>query len=331
MTPSPYSLSDQLVFFSSHKFGKINIPVKSVEVIDNRYDTTKHGFFPVYKNSPRLVKFSDRLSEWMLTELNDLIPAEHPRADRKLSVVIQRFWFNNSADQRFTPFKQQLQTSLYYKLELFSSINETYYPLKRFEGVFTNYFNDQDTYKSLTDSLMKILHRDVAAINFASKETEKNAIGKEQFVTYLDKKRQRINLHRPLTRGIFASYDDFLQQKPLGDSVDVIEYKDYFERQIVACQLGIYIKGFLQPCNKYWGYYDGKFLFVNSGNGLFIKLTPWYNQFILADLQQIAFSKKRKTFVTDAAISTSSYHIIKDFAKAYHLFYQLDYDDGKLY
>jgi len=329
-TPSPYSLHDELILTGNQASERINMPVSSIEVIDNRYDTSKQGFFPVYKNPPRQITFIDHLSVWMLSQLKDIINTEK-NSERKLVIIIQRFWFNNSAIQKYSPFKQHLETTLYYKLELFSVLNDHYFPLKRTEGMFTTAFNDQVTYKPLVDSMMKMLRKDISAINYTVKEDAKNALSNEQLISYIHKKTEKVNLKRPLVKGVYESFNDFLQQKIIGDSVDLIRYTDYFDRQMVACQIGVYIQNSLQPCNRYWGYYDGKYLFVNTGNGLFIKLTPWFNQFILADLQQIAFSRKRKTFVTEATISTSSYNTIKDFAKAYHLFFQLDYDDGKLY
>jgi hypothetical protein len=329
-TPSTYSLGDELILAGDHFGEKINFPVRSIEIIDNRYDTSKQGFYPLYKNAPRQIKFIDHLSTWMTSQLNELLNID-ANANRKLVLVIQRFWFGYSAQQKYSVFKQHLETSLYYKLELFSVLNENYFPLKRTEGTFTTAFDEQVTYKPLVDSMMKVLGKDIVNINFATREDAKNALSKEKFLGYISKKKDRINLKRPLVKGVYESFDDFLQQRIVGDSVDIIRYNDYYNRQAVACQLGVYIQNSLQPCNKYWGYYDGRFLFVNTGTGLFIKLTPWFNQFILADLQQIAFSKKRKTFVSQSTISTSSYNVIKDFAKVYHLFYQLDYDDGKLY
>lgn len=330
VTPSPYSLNDETILTGTVSAEKINIPVNNIEVIDDRYDTTKQGFYPLYKNAPRQIKFPNLLSNWMLSQLKEFINQD-ARSERKLVMVIQRFWFGYSAQQRYSVFKQHLETSLYYKLELFSVVNENYFPLKRTEGVFTTAFNEQATYRLLVDSMMKVLQKDITGINFTAKEEGKNILSKEQFFVYINKKRGRMDSKRPLVKGVYTSFDDFLQQKIIGDSVDLVRYTDYFDRQTVACQLGVYIQGYLQPCNKYWGYYDGRFLFVNTGNGLFIKLTPWFNQFILADLQQIAYSKQRKTFVTESTISTTSYHIIKDFAKVYHLFYELDYDEGKLY
>jgi hypothetical protein len=330
LTPSPYSLSDETIHPGNFSAEKINFPVNSIEVIDNRSDTTKQGFYPLYKYAPRQIKFPTLLSGWMLSQLNELINPD-TQTERKLVMVVQRFWFGYSAQQKHSVFKQHLETSLYYKLELFSVLNGNYFPLKRTEGVFTTGFNDHATYKPLVDSMMKALQKDLSNIDFTIKEEGKNALSKEHFSDYINKKRSKSNLRRPLVKGVYASYDDFLQQKIIGDSVDLVRYTDYFGRQTVACHIGVYIQNYLQPGNKYWGYYDGRFLFVNTGNGLFVKLTPWYNQFILADLQQIAFSKQRKTFVAGSTISTTPYNIIKDFAKVYHLFFELDYDEGKLY
>jgi len=330
-TPSPYGLTDQLIIVEKKNPGKINIPAKEIEIIDNRFDNSKQGFYPVYKSSPKLIVFEQNLTDWFHSYLGDPVNAAQQDSARKLVFVIQRFWFSYSAEQRFTPFKQHLETSLYYKVEIFSQAAGYYFPLKRTEGVFKTTFNDQNTYSTLVDSFFTVLTKDIQQTDYATKEAQKNALTREQVTNYLQKKIDRLSLIKRLKRGVYESYDDFLQQKILGDSVELVKYKDYFERQIVACHIGVYVKNFLQSCNKCWGYFDGRYLFLNVGDGFFVKLTPWYDQFIFADLQQVAYAKKKKPFVSEVQIANSSYDIIKDFAKAYHLFFQLDYADGKLY
>src|SRR5206468_12662052 len=131
---------------------KINLPAKKIEVVDNRYDDSKQGFYPVYKSPPKLIEFGQPLSEWFYSQLENSINLQNDSA-RKLVFVIQKFWFGNSADQHFTPFKQNLDISLIYRIELFSAINENYYPLKRIEGHFTTHFSELDCYIQLVDSL----------------------------------------------------------------------------------------------------------------------------------------------------------------------------------
>src|SRR5258705_10223451 len=94
-TPSPYSLGDELILAEHHPTEKMNFPVNNIEVIDNRYDTSKQGFYPLYKSAPRQIKFTDQLSNWMESELNHLV-ATDANAERKLVMVIQRFWFGYS-------------------------------------------------------------------------------------------------------------------------------------------------------------------------------------------------------------------------------------------
>jgi hypothetical protein len=131
--------------------------------------------------------------------------------------------------------------------------------------------------------------------------------------------------------GVYPTFQDFLQQKPIIDSIDIIPYRDYYDREIVAAHLGIIKNGLTEPCSKYWGYFDGRYLFYNTGNGYFVRMFPVDGQFVFADLQQVALNTKKKSITSEILIGKTTYDIIKDYGKAYHLFFQLNYEDGKLY
>jgi hypothetical protein len=330
ITPSPYTLGGQMITIHKKFAEKIRTPVGEVEVIDNRYDNSKQGFYPIYKSAPKIITFDQPLSLWLHTYLDHMLELQ-PDSARKLVFVIQKFWFSNITEQKFTPFKQNLAVSLFFKVELFSSIQNVYYPLKRIDRNFTTTFNDHDGYRQLVDSFFETLQKEIGEIDYAAKEKTQSALSQDRVASYLQNKLDRLMSAKRIKPGVYETFNDFINQKIMGDSVELVSYADYYGRQTVACHVGVYVRNSLQPCNKCWGYFDGRFLFINAGDGFFIKLTPWYNQFVLADLQQIAYAKKKKPFINEVQISTSSYDIIKDFAKAYHLFFQLDYDDGKIY
>jgi hypothetical protein len=330
ITPSPYTLRGQLIMPEKYFTQRIKIPAAEFEVIDNRYDNSKQGFYPMYKSPPKVITFNQPLSLWMNAELNQMLETQ-PDSLRKLVFVVQKFWFNSTTLQKFSPFKQNMEVSLFIKLEIFSAIKDNYYPLKRIEKTFTTVFNEQDCYKQLVDSFFVILQKDLQETDYAIKETQQHALTQDRVATYLQNKIDRLAMVKNIKPGVYETFNDFINQKIMGDSVELVSYSDYYGKQTVACHVGVYVRNTLQPCNKCWGYYDGRFLFINAGEGFFIKLTPWYNQFVLADLQQIVYAKKKKPFISEVQISTSSYDVIKDYAKAYHLFFQLDYDDGKIY
>jgi hypothetical protein len=330
ITHSPYSLAGQLITINK-TFEKLSIPATEVEVIDNRYDNSKQGFYPIYKSAPKIITFDQPLSLWLQGQLDQMLQLQPDSSTRKLVLVVQKFWFGNTTVQKFTPFKQNLEVSLYFKVELFSTSKDVYYPLKRIDRNFTKTFNDQDGYRQLIDSFFETLQKELREIDYAAKEKTQQALTHDRVTGYLQNKVDRMMLAKRIKRGVYETFNDFINQKIMGDSVELVTYHDYSGRQTVACHVGVYLKNFLQPCNKCWGYFDGRFLFINVGEGFFIKLTPWYNQFVLADLQQIVYAKKKKPFISEIQISTSAYDVIKDFAKAYHLFFQLDYDDGRIY
>jgi hypothetical protein len=329
LTPSPYALQDLVIAAEYQPVKKNSLSVHSIRVIDNRFDTTKQGFYPVLKYAPKQLRFGDNLAAWMHKQLFacfDLAPA----ATRDLVVIIQDFWFSYFAAEKYTPFKQHLQCRLHYKLELFSEKEGLYYPVRRLAGEVVYPFSAEDSYAPLTDSLFNRIQFSLSNDPFTSKEIIANAITAEKLDSYLQKKLDRLHINTPLLKGVYASFDDFLQRKISGDSVDIYEYKDFYGRQTVACHVGLMKNNSLQPGNRFWGYYDGRNLFVNTGNGLYVRVMPWFHHYILADLQQIVLSRKRKSLVSESKIGETSFEILKAYAKAYHLFFELNFDTGEL-
>jgi hypothetical protein len=190
-------------------------------------------------------------------------------------------------------------------------------------------FDEETSGQVLVDSLVHTLQTELPGINIESRESSKTILSEIKVDDYVTKKTAKIP--KRILYGVYPTYEDFLNQKSITDSIDIIPYKDYFERNVVAAHLGIIKNGLVEPCSKYWGFFDGRFLFLNTGNGFFIRMFPVNNQFVFADLQQIAMNTKKKSITSEAMIGHSPYDIIKDFGKTYHLFFMLNYEDGKLY
>ena len=316
---------------ASEPASKQVLPCKQIKFIDNRYDKEKLGFFPVYKQSPKIIRLNDNLPAWLQMQFNTLFTKDETQP-RQLMIAVQKLWFSTEAYERFSLLKQRLQIVLYYNLEVYSVSDKKYFPIKRFEGNFRTTFREEYGYKALTDSLFILLQKELPAIDYNLRESKLNSLDSIKVFQYFNEKKSNMN-EFSIPRGVYASFEDFRQGKIVGDTVETLkrEEKNDYPSVPLACHFGVYVQGELQSCNKFWGYYDGRYLFVNSGNGLFIRLRPWNGQFILADLQVIAMQSKHKSTTNDVYIGKSSYENIRDFAKTYHLFFQLDFDEGKLF
>ncbi len=327
-TPSPHSLQTELITPTYGSIAKTNLPVYRIEIIDNRHDFSKLGFKPVYKNAPKEIKLQGSLPDIVKKIFVDGVQTDNAQ-ERKLIVVIQNCWITYFSNSRLNIMKKNLLAELEYKFEYFTAIDTSYYPIRRMNGKVRLLYNEETTNKLLVDSMIHLLELEIPKLKIDEKENSKSIITETRMDHYIMQK--KTSIPKRISYGVFASFDDFLNLKAITDSIDIIPYKDYYGRNIVAANLGIIKNGMVESCSKYWGFFDGRFLFYNTGNGFFIRMTPVNNQFVFADLQQIALNSKKKSITSEAMIGHSSYDIIKDFGKAYHLFFQLNYEDGKLY
>ncbi|MFI5134136.1 MAG: hypothetical protein ACHQEB_07365 [Chitinophagales bacterium] len=320
---------EYFVLTATEPTSKSSLPCTTIRFIDNRSDTARFGFFPVYKRVPKSIRLNDELPAWMQVQFGKLF-TKNETAERQLLIAVQKFWFSPEAFEKFSLLKQKLQIALYYNLEVYSVVNSRYFAIKRFEGNFRTIFNEESAYQALTDSLFTLLKQQLPAIDYTLRESKGKPLDSTQVFQYFNDKKKNIQQNF-LRRGVYASYDDFIQQKIIGDSVEIVKSYDYYQMRMVGCNLGVYVQGGLQSCSKCWGYFDGRYLFVNTGNGFFMRLRSWNNQFVLADLQEIAMQSIHKSATSDVIIGNTSFENIKDFAKTYRLFYQLNYDDGRLF
>ncbi len=320
---------EYFVLTATEPASKSSLPCHAIRFIDNRYDTSRFGFFPVYKRVPKSIRLNDELPAWMQFQFSKLFIKDETK-DRQLLIAVQKFWFSPEAYEKFSLLKQKMQIALYYNLEVYSFVNNQYFAIKRLEGSFRTTFNEELAYQALTDSLFTLLKKELPGIDYTLRESKGRSLDSTQVFQYFSDKKKRVPKNF-IRKGVYTSYDDFIKQKVIGDSVEIVKSYDYYQMRMVGCNLGVYVQGELQSCNKYWGYFDGRYLFVNTGDGFFIRLRPWDNQFVLADLQEIAMQTIHKSAISDVIIGSSSFGNIKDFAKTYRLFYQLDYDDGKLF
>jgi hypothetical protein len=327
-TPSPNFLQTHLLSPNLLPVPKNNLPVYRIEIIDNRFDNSKIGFHPEYKRAPREIRLTTSLGDIMKNIFTQGIGLDES-ADRKMIVVIQQCWITYHADNRYSVLKKNLLSELQYNIECFTYLDSNYYPLKRFSGNISLNYNEEITSQFLFDSLVHLIQLEIPKLKTGERETAKTMISEERLDNYILKKKSSVP--RRYTYGVYMSYEDFLNQKAITDSIDIIPYKDYYERDVVAAHVSIIKNGLAEPCTKYWGYYNGRYLFYNTGNGYFVRLFPVGGQFVFADLQQVALNSKKKSITSETLIGKTSYDIIKDYGKAYHLFFQLNYEDGKLY
>ena len=327
-THSPNLLQPEFIRPAYLSVPKINLPVYRIEIIDNRFDD-KLGFIPIFKYAPREIRLINTLPVAIKEIFAAGIELAETTQNRKMIVAIQNCWITYYAESKFNFLKKTLVAKLEYNFECFTSIDTNYYPLKRMSGNLTMTFRDEVTSGILIDSMFHLLQHEISRLTIPEKENPKTIISETRMDNYILQK--KASIPKRFKRGMYASYDDFVKQEVITDSVDIIPYKDYYNRYAIAANIAIIKDGAAEPCNKCWGYFDGRYLFYNTGNGFFVRMLYAKGQFVFADLQQLTYNTIKKSITSESIIGDTPYNIIKDYGRSLHILYQLNYEDGKLY
>jgi hypothetical protein len=327
---APYLISNDSFHFKYNSSSPIPVDATGIHFIDNRYDNSKLGYVPVLKDLPKQLVPEKALANW-LEENTEPLFSFTGGSSRRLEVVIQHLWISTRADNRFTIFKQNLLSALEYKIEIFSETAGQFYPCKRVSGSFETALDRRKGYDQLFDSLFNTLKKELSATDFSEREKRSKPLDKNGYHNYLSNKFNDIPSFRNLKKGMYNSYGDFLSQKTTGDSVVILKNYHFDEKNPPAAHVGIYSEGKINTSTKSWGYFNGEYLYYNTGNGFFVKLWPWQGQYILCDLQRAVMPSINRSVTIDARIGQSDFDIIRDYAKLYILFFQVDFGNGRLY
>ncbi|MES2330988.1 MAG: hypothetical protein V4539_15400 [Bacteroidota bacterium] len=317
---------------------KLPMPAANIILIDARADNEKVGFMPLESDMQKKgyttvgLQLDKKLSGWFndnFIEKNISIDSNQPR---QLEIVIRKFWFSNSVSELYSVSNPKLRTSLHYQFDVYSSFNLGYYPQQKIMGSFTTLYNKGNAYNELTDSLFAVLRKSLGKLDLKAMETDNNWQSPIDFNDYYNSKMRQVSHFEQMPRGLYASYQDFLEKNISGDSVELVkQYSNYDRAEMYACQLTAFKDGQHIPSNKSWGYYDGSFLFLNTGNGFFVKLIRSKENFNFYHVRNIQQDRIKQDILNGINIGNTSYQLLKDYTKAFALTYQLDTDTGTLY
>ena len=269
-------------------------PVYSIKLIDGRFDVNKVSFLPVINDVQKKgytslgLQLGSSLTGWLKNYLIERTLAIDSNSKRQLLIVVKKCWFSNNANQPYTLVNPKLITTLNYHFEIYTSLDIGYYPQKAIRGSISTVYDGGKAYDALSDSLLYVLKRELTHLNFSAKETEANWQSPVDFNDYYNERIRKVAHLEKIPKGLYESYTDFLDQKPVCDSVDmVVKYTNYERVPLYACQINAFRDGQHVASNKSWGYFDGASLFVNTGNGFYIKLTRAQDDYVFFNLKNI--------------------------------------------
>ena len=326
-----FSLAEKMV-------GAIDLShVKSISLIDARFDRQKVGFYPCdtkSKNELRVVglQLTGGPAGWLQKNFFEKNVITDSNSKRQLVIVLRKFWFGHSAIEFYTKIDPPLITSLYYRYDLFSLIDSQYYPLKKIEGVLSMRFKNSSSYNVLSDSMLMILKKEISHLEISKKETGSSLILPADFRAFYNQQLRNIPLIEKKVKGFYKSYQDFIKNMPTADSAEfVVKYNNYERFPMYACQLVPQHADSLLDSRKLWGYFDGESLFINVGEGVYLKLIRNERNFIFLYLRNIGDDRITKDMLTKIFIAGSAYPLLKSYTKKFAITYELDFETGKLY
>ncbi len=312
--------------------------IRQIKLIDIRSDISKVGFLPVNlalkKKGIKTVglQIKDGPLKWLSKHFIEPHIITDSSSLRDLILVLRKCWFTSSSREPYLSIASRLTTNLEYEFDVYTLINNLYYPQKKLNGIFSLQYNESKSVDMLIDSLLQVLKSEVFIKNYAEKEIEKNAISLFNFNDFYNQQLRRYREVSTTKRGVYLTYEDFLNKKTFADTVEFVKkYDNYGRTNIYACEITAIKNGESESCNKAWGYSDGVNLFINNSNGFYIKLTHLGSScYIFNDINSLAFDRIKSPIKSNLKFGKSSYEIIKDYSRLTPLTYQLDLTSGKL-
>ncbi len=314
--------------------------VQSIRIIDGRYDINKVGFFPCDHSFREKQLFmvglqlQGNLAGWVKENFiaKNIIIDSNSSNKRQLVILLKKFWYSFSAIEPTASAKNDLITTLHYRFDIFSSKDVGYYPLKKIEGSFSGKYNNNKAYNSLADSLLLLLKNQFGKLQYEANEIDKKWIAPADFIDYCNKNLKSLQNFEKKNKGLYESYEDFIANKPMADSVEMVtKYSNSGTAILYACQIAAYQNAEPLSGTKAWGYFDGETIFLNTGNGFYIKLILSGDDYLFLFLRNIGNDKINAELQRRIFINDTSYKLLKRFTSSYSLIYQLDYTTGKLF
>ncbi|MEI6265026.1 MAG: hypothetical protein WCP74_07960 [Sphingobacteriia bacterium] len=313
--------------------------VSTIRLIDVRIDQQKTGFLPILlplkKQGYDLIGLTINQSPlvWLKKWLEEIPLSTDTSSARKLIFVLRDCWFSQDAFVHRHSANNSLVTTLNYNIELFTQLENDYYPLKKLNGEFSSTFEDGKSFQILMDSLQQLIEKKGIEIIDGKTEINKLKIDATTFNAYLNEIRAKKTFAMNPVKGVYESFEKFIDQAPFADSAIVIKSYNLGENiPTYATQIQPVINGMEKNSYGIWGYFDGKDLFYNTGNGLFIKLIKDNeNGYYFKHLNVFLRDNIKPILLSNVKFGKSDYSIIKEYSRISPLTYKLNLSDGKLY
>lgn len=258
-------------FASKSYYSHDNIPFRSIEVLDYRYDSSKIGYVEAAllgKKYYRIVPesgWADNLTRYFEKNL-DL------SADYTLAIVIRNYWMQEGFIEKITDKKVITRQSgpgneggtCTAGIDVYAKKDSLYQPLFKIDYDFLNFYNFkiarlEEWYFLPFDSMAKMLK----AYNLEKAFTTRRKIYETEIRSfYTERLNNAAMIEYPTQKGIYLSFDDLKNNKILTTDFKV-------ENGKVTDELYLIDGDSKQILTDFWGCFDGKTFFIKSGYNIF--------------------------------------------------------------
>lgn len=247
------------------------IPFKRIEVIDYRFDTSKVGY-ATYGNRDNHTRLAIQggVESFLNSWLNEYFKNNlDPNSSGTLVIVLKKLWLeygsvNDMLRSKDVDIESQLPITnrniiCLADMDVFSKSDITYQALVRLTNNFLI-----DKFERRSDFKLLLMPFDSLISKIRSMNVENTLNGKTKFqagdIHTNYKKRFDIPVLSAdsVNRGVFLSFNDFKNNKPA--------YPDFkYKKFELSTEVTILRDGKEVPVTEYWGFSDGKNLFVRTG------------------------------------------------------------------
>jgi len=229
------------------------LPFRNIEIIDSRFDTGKIGYqLKGYTYEKLLI--TPNLASVIQKKLNEGLKNNFDSSiNTTLLIVVKNLWIQGPVIENDGSPKDQCLS----KLELYMKEDETFYPIKRIDSIYTDkhsaiHFGETLVMMPFQNSLKKI-----EAIN-SKKIQSLRKLNWNDVKEFNEREFQKPILKTMgLKKGIYLSFNDFLKNR-----IDEKPFEVKFGK--LSDQLYLIDNKEKKLFTEFWGFCDGSKLYVNA-------------------------------------------------------------------
>jgi hypothetical protein len=304
---------------------------QNIELLDARPDSSKIGYAPARGNSYNKLTADENFTDFFQKRTSA------PNTDEAYLFVLRKLWLQQTTaaeQQQSKIVMQQAEANkpysrCYARIEVYKKRGSMYTPLFRLDSTFEH---SKPLYLSAADLLLlpfEFCLQKVSVLSSAAPAANRRQMTLSEVKTFTFKKRfSPANQEAVLQRGIFHKFSDFLYNRPDTTSFTL-------QSDVLTDELVVNTNGGGHVLNKFWGFCDGKNIFIRLGLNVF-QLHPVQNTYELW-----GFTTIKQSFVQSGPVGGGTRNDLIS-SLALHSFnskkvsaplkpFQLDLDTGLVY